>query len=210
MDAAEWDAQYSTKEYVWATAPNQFVETHLSDLAPGTAIDLGAGECRNAVWLASKGWSVTAVDFSATGLDKGRRLANDHDVTIEFVQADATTYSPDALVDLVVVSYLQLERPGRATVLEHAKTWLAPGGTTFLIAHDQTNVENGHGPLGRCLLQRRRDRRRLVGSRDHDRRSRRPSSRNARRPSNRPRHLGARDSTIGPEPSHRLRALGMS
>lgn len=145
MDSAEWDERYSAKEYMWATEPNQFVEAHLSDLDAGTAIDLGAGEGRNAVWLASRGWSVTAVDFSEAGLEKGRRLAEDQDVTVDFVRADATTYAPDGPVDLVVLSYLQLDSPGRQAVLDHARTWLNPGGTIFLIAHDASNVTDGYG-----------------------------------------------------------------
>jgi SAM-dependent methyltransferase len=92
-----------------------------------------------------KGWQVTAVDFSPVGLAKAERLAGDHEVTIETVEADAITYQHDDPVDLVVLSYLQLMPDDRRTVLEHAKTWLKPGGTLFLIAHDRTNIEHGHG-----------------------------------------------------------------
>jgi SAM-dependent methyltransferase len=140
-----WDERYASRDYVWTVTVNQFVETHLADLEPGTAVDLAAGEGRNAVWLAMKGWQVTAVDFSPVGLAKAQRLADDHEVTIETVEADAITYQHGDLVDLVVVSYLQLMPDDRRTVLEHAKTWLKPGGTLFLIAHDRTNIEHGHG-----------------------------------------------------------------
>ncbi len=145
MDSDGWDERYSSKEYVWNMAPNQFVEAHLSDLTPGRAIDLGAGEGRNAVWLASKGWKVTAVDFSDVGLDKGRRLADEHDVSVEFTCADATTYEPPEPVDLVILSYLQVGPDGRGAVLAHSKTWLKPGGTLFVIAHDRTNIAGGYG-----------------------------------------------------------------
>lgn len=140
-----WNERYATKEYVWNTEPNQFVRTHLSDLEPGTAIDLGAGEGRNAVWLATRGWTVTAVDFSSVGLEKAARLAGDEGVEVAFVVADATTYEASGPADLVIVSYLQLEEKQRRTVLEHAKRWLAPGGTIFVIAHDRSNVEGGYG-----------------------------------------------------------------
>jgi len=145
MDSAKWDERYSTSELIWTGRANQFVETHLADLEPGTAIDLGAGEGRNAVWLASRGWTVTAVDFSQVGLDKAQQLASEHGVDIVTVQADATTWLPDAPVDLVVLSYLQLPADQQRTVLEHAATWLAPGGTLFVIAHDRSNVDHGHG-----------------------------------------------------------------
>ncbi len=145
MDSAQWDDRYSTKELIWTGRANQFVEAHLTDLEPGTAIDLGAGEGRNAVWLASRGWTVTAVDFSQVGLDKAQQLASEHGADIVTVQADATTWQPDDPVDLVVLSYLQLPADQQRTVLEHAATWLAPGGTLFVIAHDRSNVDQGHG-----------------------------------------------------------------
>ena len=145
MDSTQWDERYSTSELIWTGRANQFVEAHLGDLTPGTAIDLGAGEGRNAVWLAGRGWSVTAVDFSQVGLDKALRLADEHGVTIAVERADATTWAPPAPVDLVVLSYLQLPTDERRTVLEHAATWLNPGGTLFVIAHDRSNVTDGYG-----------------------------------------------------------------
>jgi 2-polyprenyl-3-methyl-5-hydroxy-6-metoxy-1,4-benzoquinol methylase len=145
MDSTQWDERYSTSELIWTGRANQFVEAHLGDLEPGTAIDVGAGEGRNAVWLASRGWRVTAVDFSRVGLDKADRLAAEHGVEVSTVCADATTWTPDEAVDLVVLSYLQLPSDQQHTVLEHAATWLHPGGTLFVIAHDRSNVEHGHG-----------------------------------------------------------------
>ncbi len=145
MDSAQWDTRYSTSELIWTGSANQFVEAHLADLEPGTAIDLAAGEGRNAVWLAKRGWTVSAVDFSQVGLDKAERLAGDHGVEITTICADATVWQPDAPVDLVMLSYLQLPADDRRLALEHAATWLNPGGTLFVIAHDRSNVEHGHG-----------------------------------------------------------------
>jgi SAM-dependent methyltransferase len=145
MDSAQWDERYSTSELIWTGRANQFVETHLADLEPGTAVDLGAGEGRNAVWLASRGWEVTAVDFSPVGLDKAERLAAEHGVEIATACADATTWQPDQPVDLVVLSYLQLPSAQQQMVLEHAAGWLALGGTLFVIAHDRSNIEHGYG-----------------------------------------------------------------
>jgi len=145
MDSTQWDERYSTSELIWTGRANQFVEANLGDLAPGTAVDLAAGEGRNAVWLASRGWTVTAVDFSQVGLDKAARLAAEHGVDITIVCADATAWAPDAPVDLVVLSYLQLPSEQQQTVLEHAAAWLSPGGTLFVIAHDRSNVTDGYG-----------------------------------------------------------------
>ncbi len=147
MDSTGWNERYAGGDYVWTVSANQFVERHLADLAAGSAIDLGAGEGRNAVWLARRGWRVTAVDFSEAGLDKGRRLAADHGVAdaVEFVCADARTWQASAPADLVVLSYLQLPSAEQRTVLEHAAAWVGPGGVVFVIAHDRSNVEYGHG-----------------------------------------------------------------
>jgi SAM-dependent methyltransferase len=140
-----WNERYSAREYVWTVTVNQFVESYLADLEPGEAIDLGGGEGRNAVWLAKRGWKVTTVDISSVGLAKAARLADDHGVSIELVEADATTWESEAPVDLVLLSYLQLEPADRAAVLAHAPTWVRPGGRLFLVGHDRTNVTDGYG-----------------------------------------------------------------
>jgi len=142
-----WDERYAGREYLWDVGPNQFVEQHLAGLALGTAIDLAAGEGRNAVWLARQGWRVAAVDFSQVGLDKARRLAADHGVadSVEIVEADALTYQPPEPVDLVIIAYLQLPSGQQRVALEHAATWLRPGGSLLVVAHDLTNVEGGYG-----------------------------------------------------------------
>ena len=140
-----WNERYQASEFVWTDKPNQFVETHLADLPPGTAVDLGSGEGRNAVWLAAKGWDVTTVDFSSAGLAKARRLASASDVVVDFVEGDALVYEPSDPVDLVLISYLQVDERDQRTLLERARSWLTPGGTLFVIAHDRSNVEHGYG-----------------------------------------------------------------
>ncbi len=145
-DAREaWNARYAASEFVWTDRPNQFVEAGLTELEPGTAIDLGSGEGRNAVWLARRGWQVTAVDFSAAGLAKAGRLATEHGVNVVLVEHDVLTFDPATPVDLVLVSYLQIERADQARMLRRASGWLAPGGTLFVIAHDRSNIDNGYG-----------------------------------------------------------------
>ncbi|HYH33918.1 MAG TPA: class I SAM-dependent methyltransferase [Nocardioides sp.] len=143
MDASEWDARYAGSELVWSAEPNSFVAAECADLEPGVAVDLAAGEGRNAIWLARRGWSVTAVDFSRVALDKGRRLAGDADVS--WVCADATTWRPDAPVDLVVIAYLQVPAADRRAAVTGAVRSLRPGGTLLWVSHDTTNLTEGTG-----------------------------------------------------------------
>ena len=145
MDAQGWDARYSDAELVWSGEPNQFVAQFLSDLPPGSAIDLGAGEGRNAVWLAKQGWDVTAVDFSAVGLEKARRMAFEAQVQLATVVSDAETFEPTYPVDLVLLSYLQVPDVLQARVLRRVRNWVKPGGVVLVVAHDKSNVELGHG-----------------------------------------------------------------
>ena len=95
MDATAWNQRYADKELVWSATPNQFVASELVDLTPGRAVDLAAGEGRNALWLASLGWDVTAVDFAQAGLDKGRAvesaIATDH--RVHWVCADVLAFA---------------------------------------------------------------------------------------------------------------------
>ena len=152
MDAEGWNQRYRTTELVWSTGPNQFVEAELSSLPPGRALDLAAGEGRNALWLARRGWRVTAVDFAQAGLDKGRALAEalagdtqDGAPDVEWVCADATTWSGPASYDLALVAYLQLAAAERRRAVRNAYDALRVGGTFLLVAHDATNLTEGTG-----------------------------------------------------------------
>lgn len=145
MNADDWDARYAERPLVWGSAPNRFVERELAGLAPGRALDLGSGEGRNAIWLASLGWEVVALDFSPVATARARERAAAAGVTVDVRQADVLTTELDATYDLVLVAYLQLPPGERARLLELACNAVAPGGTFLLVAHDRRNVAEGHG-----------------------------------------------------------------
>lgn len=143
MDAEAWDQRYAADELVWSAEPNRFVAQECADLVPGRAVDLAAGEGRNAIWLARRGWQVTAVDFSAVALEKGARLAGD--TPVEWVVDDATRWRSPGSVELVVIAYLQLPAQERRAAVRHGFEALRPGGTLLLVAHDSTNLTEGTG-----------------------------------------------------------------
>ena len=149
MDAKAWDERYAASELVWSVGPNQFVEAECADLTPGRALDLAAGEGRNAIWLAGRGWDVTAVDFSQVALDKGRTLAGASaggtTGVIDWVCADATTWDREDCYDLVVIAYLQLPADQRRQAVRRGFASLRSGGTFLLVGHDTTNLTEGTG-----------------------------------------------------------------
>ena len=107
---------------------------------------MACGEGRNAVWLAERGWAVTAVDFSDVALGKGARLAESRGVDIDWVVADVLEYEPEPTTfDLVAVLYLQLPHEELARALQRAAGAVAPGGTLFVLGHDTTNLVDGYG-----------------------------------------------------------------
>jgi SAM-dependent methyltransferase len=165
MDAESWDERYRDSELVWSAGPNQFVESELAGLPPGRAVDLAAGEGHNAIWLSRQGWQVTAVDFSQAGLDKGRTLAGD--LPVEWVCADATTWTGDGSYDVCVIAYLQLTADGRRAAVRNGFGALRSGGTFLLVAHDSTNLTDGTGgPQDPAVLMTAED---VLGDLDGER-----------------------------------------
>lgn len=147
MDAAAWDERYAGRDLVWSHEPNAFVAAECADLAPGRALDLACGEGRNALWLAARGWAVTAADFSAVALDKGRALGEGRPGAerVAWVVADATAWAAEPAYDLVVLCYLQLPAAERGEAVRRAWGSVAPSGTFLLVAHDSANLEHGVG-----------------------------------------------------------------
>ena len=146
MDSTFWDRKYEGSEYLWTVVPNRSLVAEVDGLSPGRVLDLACGEGRNAVWLAQQGWQVTAVDFSAAGLDKARRLADEQGVEVEWIQADLVEWTPPpASFDLVVDLYVHLLPSVRNRLWAAAAAARAPGGVLVVVGHDRTNLAEGHG-----------------------------------------------------------------
>ena len=150
MDARDWDERYARSPLLWTAEPNRWVVQHAAALTPGRALDLAAGEGRNAVWLASMGWTALAVDFSPVAVERVHQLAVDRlgqraDAVSARVEDVLTWAPPVGAFDLVLLSYLHLGAADRQGVLTRAAAAVAPGGHLLVVAHHTDNLEQGYG-----------------------------------------------------------------
>lgn len=152
-----WEAHYGARDQVWSGRPNAHLVTVAGPLPPGTALDLGAGEGGDALWLAGRGWRVTAVDVSATALDRLAARAAEAGVEVAVERHDLAATFPTGRFDLVSAQFLQspIEFP-RDDVLRRAAAAVAPGGLLLVVAHltvppwaraapDDDGAGHGHG-----------------------------------------------------------------
>lgn len=133
-----WEAHYGERERIWSGRVNVQLAAVAADIAPGRALDLGCGEGGDAVWLAERGWQVTAVDISETAMGRAAAEAEARGVRdrIQFERHDLSDSFPDGVFDLVSAQFLhstvRLERP---QILRRAANAIAPGGVLIIVDH---------------------------------------------------------------------------
>jgi len=154
VDSRDWDRRWTDKLLHAHGEPSSVVLDALDGLTPGRALDLGCGNGRHAMWLAERGWRVTAVDFSSEALRQARERAAATGIDVEWVQADLAAYKPQRQAfDLVLVAYLHVPGRERATIHANAAAAIVLGGTLLLVGHDLTNIGTGApGPTNPSLL----------------------------------------------------------
>ncbi len=145
MGAEDWDERYEAGR-LWSLEPNRFFVVAVDGLPAGRAVDLACGEGRNALWLAQQGWRVTAVDFSEVAVERGRAVAADLGLELDWQVADLQTWDlGEQAWDLVAHVYLHWGAEEREPFLDRCAAAVAPGGRIVVIGHDRTNIEAGHG-----------------------------------------------------------------
>lgn len=150
MDAEAWDARYAGQELVWSEEANGWVREVAAGLPPGRALELAAGEGRNAFWLVRRGWQVHATDFSPRAVERMEQLADARlgadRSRLSTAVADAVQEAPEpAAYQLALLSYLQLPAPQLRQALAHAVDALEPGGTLLVVGHALRNLAEGTG-----------------------------------------------------------------
>jgi SAM-dependent methyltransferase len=143
-DQGFWDQRWTEAlrkhgDRIGQMPPNGDLTAVAADLTPGRALDAGCGRGAEALWLAGRGWQVTAVDFAEAALDHGRSsaasLGPDILERIDWVQGDLGDWTPDpGAYDLVACLYVHVAGSVEETVTRLAGG-VAPGGTLLLVGH---------------------------------------------------------------------------
>lgn len=145
-DESVWDARYAELDRVWSGEPNHALTVEAATLTPARALDVGCGEGADAVWLATRGWTVTALDPSGVALGRARAAAEASGVLVEWVHAGlAEADLPSGGFDLVSVFYPALDL--ETAPVERLASLVAPGGTLLLVHHADVDRERAleHG-----------------------------------------------------------------
>lgn len=145
-DSATWPERYAATALGWDTTPDELVVAVCARLRPGRALDLAAGEGRNALWLAGRGWTVTAVDGSQLSVGRILSHAALQNLPVDGITADVLGHRPAAgAYDLVLLSYLHLPSRQLRRVLRNAVGGLRPGGRLLVVGRDASNLDGGYG-----------------------------------------------------------------
>jgi len=148
MTEPDWDERYAESDRVWSGRPNGALVAEVAGESPGRALDVGCGEGADAVWLASRGWKVTALDVSSVALDRARRAADEAGVEVSWLHAgllDAPV--PPQGFDLVSAQYPALLRTPGHDAERALLAAVAPGGLLLVVHHTHIDTEEAksHG-----------------------------------------------------------------
>ncbi|HEY0216997.1 MAG TPA: class I SAM-dependent methyltransferase [Cellulomonas sp.] len=150
-DREFWEDRYRTGPQIWSGRPNPQLVDEVSDLPPGSAVDIACGEGGDALWLAGRGWRVLAVDLAATALQRveaaaaqaGPEIAD----RVRTQRSDVGEWEPgDERFDLVTTHFLHLPPQERAVAFARMSGAVAPGGTLLVVAHHASDL---HTSIGR-------------------------------------------------------------
>ncbi|MGO9959216.1 MAG: class I SAM-dependent methyltransferase [Solirubrobacteraceae bacterium] len=143
FEPSSWDKRYAGAQQIWSGNPNAQLVAEVSGLTPGTALDVGCGEGGDVIWLAGQGWRVTGADFSANGLARAARHAEEAGVgdRTDWWQVDARTFTAEGRsFDLVTTHFLHPPDGGMVEVTRRLSEAVAVGGHLLVVGHAPSEV----------------------------------------------------------------------
>ena len=145
-----WDDRYRSTDHLWSGQPNHQLVAQVDGLAPGAALDAGCGEGADAIWLAARGWTVTAVDVSTVALERaaGHAAAQGDEVAdrISWQRQDLLVWEPEAdRFDLVSAQFIHVPGDKLTSLHRRLSAAVRPGGTLLVVGHhpDDLHVNVG-------------------------------------------------------------------
>jgi SAM-dependent methyltransferase len=144
--ASEWDGRYRERVgAMWSGRPNGCLVAEAAALAPGRVLDVGCGEGADAIWLARRGWIVTAIDISDVALGRARDAAERAGAPVEWVCGDALQVPfPAGSFDLVSLQYPALPKAAGEAAVRRLLDALRPGGVLLAVYHDLDDDHREH------------------------------------------------------------------
>ena len=144
----QWDRRYADREQLWSGQPNGVLVSETLDLPPGRVLDVGCGEGADALWLAARGWDVTALDVSRVALERAAAQADLVRVQVRWVHAGLVEAAlPPRSFDLVSAQYPALLRTLSHEAEQALLGAVAVGGVLLVVHHPPPTPEQAseHG-----------------------------------------------------------------
>ncbi|MCU1680321.1 MAG: putative reductase [Amycolatopsis sp.] len=145
FDEVFWEERYRSTTAVWSGNPNAQLVAEASDLPAGAALDVGCGEGADTLWLASRGWQVTAVDFSTVALQRAAAKAEELGIgeRVDWVHTDVVDWTPAVgCFDLVSAQFMHLPAQQRDVLYARLAASVAPGGSLVIVGHHPSHMHS--------------------------------------------------------------------
>ncbi|MCC9066080.1 class I SAM-dependent methyltransferase [Flavobacterium piscisymbiosum] len=137
-----WNDRYSSEEFAYGTAPNNFLKEQLEKLNPGSILFPAEGEGRNAVFAAQIGWKVSAFDISAEGKNKALKLAEANNIVIDYQVGELETLNYQAeQFDAIALIYAHFPAAIKSSIHKTLETYLRKDGYIIFEAFSKKHLE---------------------------------------------------------------------
>lgn len=137
-----WNDRYSSEEFAYGTAPNNYLKEQLEKLKTGSILLPAEGEGRNAVFAAQLGWKVSAFDISAEGKNKALKLAEANDVEIDYLVGELETLNyQEEQFDAIALIYAHFPAAIKSSIHKTLETYLRKGGVIIFEAFSKKHLE---------------------------------------------------------------------